>query len=48
MLQNIFFQDEEIPMADMSYPEGSTHAPPPGGVRIYPPAPVSICSVNLF
>ncbi|XP_059491223.1 splicing regulator ARVCF isoform X2 [Neocloeon triangulifer] len=28
---------DEIPMADMSYPEGGTHAPPPGGVRIYPP-----------
>jgi hypothetical protein len=28
-------------MADMSYPEGGTHAPPPGGVRAYPPAPVS-------
>ncbi|RZF46104.1 hypothetical protein LSTR_LSTR012964 [Laodelphax striatellus] len=35
------FQPEDggIPMADMSYPDG-THAPPPGGVRIYPPAPV--------
>ncbi|XP_054279564.1 catenin delta-2 isoform X4 [Macrosteles quadrilineatus] len=32
--------NEEIPMADMSYPEGATHAPPPGGVRIYPPPPV--------
>lgn len=28
-------------MADMSYPEGGTHAPPPGGVRIYPSVPVS-------
>lgn len=34
-----FQTGEEIPMADMSYPEGGTHAPPPGGVRIYPPAP---------
>jgi hypothetical protein len=34
-------QSEDIPMADMSYPEGGTHAPPPGGVRAYPPAPVS-------
>ncbi|XP_039298830.1 catenin delta-2 isoform X6 [Nilaparvata lugens] len=35
------FQPEDggIPMADMSYPDG-THAPPPGGVRIFPPAPV--------
>ncbi|XP_046682316.1 catenin delta-2 isoform X6 [Homalodisca vitripennis] len=37
---NNFPTNEEIPMADMSYPEGGTHAPPPGGVRIYPPAPV--------
>jgi hypothetical protein len=37
----VSLQGDEIPMADMSYPEGGTHAPPPGGVRIYPPAPVS-------
>ncbi|XP_075219493.1 catenin delta-2-like isoform X2 [Lycorma delicatula] len=35
-----FQSDEVIPMADMSYPEGTAHAPPPGGVRIYPPAPL--------
>ncbi|KAG8227326.1 hypothetical protein J437_LFUL006767 [Ladona fulva] len=34
-----FQRGEEIPMADMSYPEGGSHAPPPGGVRIYPPPP---------
>lgn len=28
-------------MSDMAYPDG-THAPPVGGVRIYPPAPVCI------
>lgn len=27
-------------MADMSYPEGSSHLPPVGGVRIFPPGPV--------
>lgn len=35
-------------MADMSYPEGTAHAPPPGGVRIYPPAPVSIFLVVIL
>lgn len=29
-------------MPDMSYPEGSSHMPPAGGVRIFPPGPVSI------
>lgn len=28
---------DDVPLADMQYPEGSTHAPPPGGVRIFPP-----------
>nr|CAD7590071.1 unnamed protein product [Timema genevievae] len=32
---------DDIPMADMSYPEGGTHAPPAGGVRNYPPNSVS-------
>lgn len=27
-------------MSDMAYPDGGSHAPPVGGVRIYPPAPV--------
>lgn len=38
------FQNEEIPMSEMSYPEGSMQSPtsaPPlvGGIRIYPPGP---------
>ncbi|XP_065210266.1 catenin delta-2 isoform X2 [Planococcus citri] len=32
--------NEEIPMPDMSYPEGSSHMPPAGGVRIFPSGPV--------
>lgn len=32
------YSREDIPMSDMAYPDG-THAPPVGGVRIYPPAP---------
>lgn len=38
---SIYQRSEDIPMADMSYPEGGTHAPPPGGVRAYPPAPLA-------
>ncbi|XP_069693352.1 splicing regulator ARVCF isoform X6 [Periplaneta americana] len=38
---SIYQRGEDIPMADMSYPEGGTHAPPPGGVRAYPPAPLA-------
>ncbi len=30
-----------MPLADMQYAEGSTHAPPTGGVRIFPPGAVS-------
>ncbi|XP_046986637.1 catenin delta-2 isoform X3 [Schistocerca americana] len=37
----MYQQGDEIPMADMSYPEGGTHAPPPGGVRTYPAAPLA-------
>ncbi|XP_066996791.2 catenin delta-2 isoform X2 [Anabrus simplex] len=33
---SIYQQNEDIPMADMSYPEGGTHAPPPGSARTYP------------
>lgn len=37
-------QNEEIPMAEMSYPEGGMQSPttaPPlvGGIRMYPPGP---------
>lgn len=38
---SIYQRSEDIPMADMSYPEGGTHAPPTGGVRAYPPAPLA-------
>lgn len=34
---SIYQRGEEIPMADMSYPEGGTHAPS----RSYPPAPLA-------
>ncbi|KAK7793898.1 hypothetical protein R5R35_003578 [Gryllus longicercus] len=34
---SLYQQGEDIPMADMSYPEGGTHAPPPAGARNYPP-----------
>ncbi len=30
-------------MSDMAYQDGGSHAPPVGGVRIYPPAPVCTC-----
>ena len=31
-----------MPLADMQYAEGSTHAPPTGGVRIFPPGTVRL------
>lgn len=34
-------QAYDVPLADMQYAEGATHAPPPGGVRIFPPGGVS-------
>jgi len=33
-------QGEEVPLADMPYPDGSSHAPPPGAFRMYPSPPV--------
>ncbi|KAJ1519856.1 hypothetical protein ONE63_004098 [Megalurothrips usitatus] len=33
------YSREDIPLSDMPYSDGGTHAPPVGGVRIYPPAP---------
>lgn len=39
-------QNENIPLADMPYPEVSTHTPPAGGVLIYPPGHVS--ELNLI
>ncbi|KAE8747698.1 hypothetical protein FOCC_FOCC005522 [Frankliniella occidentalis] len=33
------YSREDIPMSDMAYQDGGSHAPPVGGVRIYPPAP---------
>nr|CAD7425355.1 unnamed protein product [Timema monikensis] len=38
---SMYQRGDDIPMADMSYPEGGTHAPPAGGVRNYPPNSVS-------
>ncbi len=35
-----------MPLADMQYAEGSTHAPPVGGVRIFPPGTVSPASFS--
>nr|CAH0108312.1 unnamed protein product [Daphnia galeata] len=31
------YRADDVPLADMQYAEGSTHAPPTGGVRIFPP-----------
>lgn len=31
------YRVDDVPLADMQYAEGSTHAPPTGGVRIFPP-----------
>ncbi|CAG7830783.1 unnamed protein product [Allacma fusca] len=33
-------QGEEVPLADMPYPDGGSHAPPPGAFRMYPNQPV--------
>ncbi|KAK7582219.1 hypothetical protein V9T40_013664 [Parthenolecanium corni] len=40
MMSTYQIPNEEIPMADMSYPEGASHLPPAGGVRIFPPGPL--------
>ena len=34
-------QGEEVPLADMPYPDGGSHAPPPGAFRMYPNQQVS-------
>jgi len=33
-------------MADMPYPEGASHAPPPASYRMYPPQSVSSICTN--
>ena len=40
-------QGEEVPLADMPYPDGGSHAPPPGAFRMYPNQPVSWKWVTL-
>jgi len=42
-----YFQNEDIPLADMPYPEVSNHTPPASGVLIYPPGHVSRLSVGI-
>lgn len=40
-MYTLCFQNDGIPLADMPYPEMSTHIAPAGGVLIYPPGHVS-------
>lgn len=40
------FKNEDIPLADMPYPEMSTHTTPATGVLIYPPGHVSGFNIN--
>nr|CAD7196926.1 unnamed protein product [Timema douglasi] len=42
---SMYQRGDDIPMADMSYPEGGTHAPPAGGVRNYPPNSSVVLSI---